>query len=1070
MLSKPKFMPLRTCCRCFITALAYMGVAYSPNVLAQTAQVVHMQSSSSITGNVKDYRGEPLIGATVVIKGTTNAVVTDLDGNFIINNVKGGSVITVSYIGFKTYEGKATLGAPMNIVLSEDSELLDEVVVVGYGTQKRETLSGSIAVVDNKIFKDRGTTSNPLSALQGAVPGTVVTRTSSAPGEEGWNISVRGAVSRNSGGPLVIIDGVPTEGTAELSQLNSSDIESMNFLKDASAAIYGSKAASGVILITTKKAKEGRIKVEYNGSVTRKIVGLQDKLMNYDQWCEGVMQVTLNDNLGTDYVWYRYAQLAQEMRGGYLDFTTGKNPLEPIPGVFTGVRDMVFQDVDWEEVMWKNAWSTQHDLSLSGGSERFTYRISLGYLNDQSTLRWGNNSNERFNFRLNNTIKATDRLTINSIISASRRNQVAPTRISNALSSTPVHVGFPVSTVDGKPYVWGSEYGPNWLAELGGDNKLVSNRVSINEIFEYRILEGLNLNASIGYSHDDASRDRQWLPIDWYIYNGTPAAADKTPYPRQEDSFYEKGMSRTEALNTAAYLSYSKTLGNHEVGAMAGVQYDYMKYERSAVQNNDIQPALGVLNGSGAMKVTDARKYEEASLSYYSRLNYNWKKRYLLEGTMRYDGSSKFRPDNRWAFFYGVSGAWRFTEEAFLRSFAEKVGDMKLRLSYGQVGNQSGIDRYDGIQFYEYVNKGGAFLDGEKVSYISEGSMASTEREWERIHNYNVGLDINFFNNRLSGSADLFMKRNNNMLISQIYSGVLGTTAPSLNRGKFESHGWEGQLTWRDQIGNVSYHIGGSMTYFTNKLKSGGTDVISAGFNSAVNGYPLNSIFSYRYVGKIQNEMQLKKYTDRYLVSNSIGMPANLRLGDNVYEDVNGDGKLTQDDMIYLGTDDPKFSFSFDFGLEWKGFDMSVAFQGAGKRTVCRPADSYKIPFKTIYRNTSAASYGNVWSKENPNGHYPTYSNQTIINDYNYIVSTWYVEDGAYIRLKNISLGYTMPKRFYDSIRNVLSNLRIYVSGADLWEHSKINDGWDPEASRTASGLSRYPFNRTVTFGLNASF
>ena len=308
------------------------------------------------------------------------------------------------------------------------------------------------------------------------------------------------------------------------------------------------------------------------------------------------------------------------------------------------------------------------------------------------------------------------------------------------------------------------------------------------------------------------------------------------------------------------------------------------------------------------------------------------------------------------------------------------------------------------------------------------------------------------------------------MLVSKVYSGILGATAPALNDGKFESKGYEGSINWQDKIGEVSYHAGGTFTYMTNKLKSGGTDMISAGYNEAVNGYPLNSVFGYRYVGKIQNETQLKKYTDRYLASNTIGMPSNLRLGDHMYEDINKDGKLTQDDMIYLGTDDPKISYSFNLGLEWRGIDFSATFQGVAKRTICRPADSYKVPFSSIYRNTSNASVGKVWSPETPDNHYPTYTNQKIINSYNYIVSSWYVEDGAYIRLKDIVLGYTLPQSFYKKLNHVISKLRVYVTGADLWEHSKINDGWDPEASRKVEKLERYPFNRTFTVGLNATF
>ena len=278
-------------------------------------------------------------------------------------------------------------------------------------------------------------------------------------------------------------------------------------------------------------------------------------------------------------------------------------------------------------------------------------------------------------------------------------------------------------------------------------------------------------------------------------------------------------------------------------------------------------------------------------------------------------------------------------------------------------------------------------------------------------------------------------------------------------------------LRWSDKIGEVSYHIGGTYTYMENKLLSGGNDVISAGFNSTINGYPLNSVFGYRYAGKIQNEEDLQAYKNLYYGNNTLSMPSNLRVGDHMYEDVNKDGKLTQDDLVFLGTDDPKVTFAFDLGLEWRGFDVSAIFQGAAQRTVCRDADSWKVPFKAVWMNTSNHTIGKVWSPENPNGRYPAYSTKSEINNCNYMPSSWFIEDGTYLRLKNLTVGYTIPKAILTKItKGVLENFRVYVTGTDIWENSKINDGWDPEATRKVSDRQRYPFTRTYTVGLNATF
>lgn len=1049
--------------------MASVLVAGSPlAVFADTGSALWSQQANTVEGIVTDANGEPVIGASIVIKGTTNGTMTDLDGKFSLPNASG--TLVVSYIGYKTQEIALNGQKQLKVVMQEDSELLDEVVVVGYGAQKKETLTGSVAVVGPEMFKDKGTVSNPLQAMQGQVPGLRITRSSAAPGEEGWGISIRGAVSRNTTEPLLIIDGVPASGVSEMAQLNTADIESINFLKDASAAIYGSKAAGGVILVTTKRAEKGKTKVEYNGSYTRKIVGLQPRLMSLDEWADGVIQARLNDGYDENDQWIRYATMAKQLKGSWFK-ADGGGGIAPIPGAFTGVADFVFYDMNWTDVLWGNASSTQHDLSISGGSEKSTYRLSLGYLFDEGTLQWGNNSNERFNIRLSNTFNITDKFSIDSNISASRQHQVAPTQIGSVLGVSIPQPGLPVSTIDGKPYAWGGIHTPNWLCELGGDNKLVVTMMKVNETLRWNIIDGLTFNATLGYSTNSASRDEEYLPIDWYSYDGTLIRNENSPYPTAESSSYMKSNSRTDNVTASAFLTYSKRFNErHDLTAMAGVQYDYGAYDYSATKAMNVEPSLDALNGQGEVYIDKVDKWEEAILSYFGRVNYNYKERYLIEANARYDGSSKFLPENRWAFFYGFSGGWRITEEAFMENVRDYISELKLRASYGEVGNQSGIGRYDGIQLYNYRSGAGAYLGNSKGTYVESAGLVSIERTWERIYNYNVGLDFAFLNGRLSGSFELFIKKNNNMLVERLYPGVLGGSAPDMNSGKFEAKGYDGTLTWHDKIKDFSYHVGGTLTYMTNKLIDGGEMVKVAGYNAALNGYPLNAIFGYRYTGKIQNDEQLMKYTQRFAGNNTIDMPSNLRLGDNMYEDVNKDGRLTQDDLVYLGSDDPKLSFSFNFGFEWKGFDFSAVFQGVGKRTIYRGIDAWKVPFKAIWLNTSNQTVGNVWSPETPDNYYPSYSNNNAINDYNYIASTWSVDNGAYLRLKDIVLGYTLPKSVLKKMGNFVTNLRVYVAGADIWEKTYIHDGWDPEATREISNKDRYPFNRTFTVGINATF
>jgi TonB-linked SusC/RagA family outer membrane protein len=456
-------------------------------------------------------------------------------------------------------------------------------------------------------------------------------------------------------------------------------------------------------------------------------------------------------------------------------------------------------------------------------------------------------------------------------------------------------------------------------------------------------------------------------------------------------------------------------------------------------------------------------------MSYYSRLNYNYKSKYLLEGLLRYDGSSRFK-ENRWDLFWGVSGGWIISEEAFMEN-QSILNYLKLRASYGVVGNQSGIDRYEGQQLYNFTSSSGALIgDGKATVINTNGKIASFGREWERIYNYNVGLDFAFLKNRLSGSIDAFRKMNNNMLITIQYPGILGDNAGYSNSGKFEAKGVEGMLNWSNKIGQVGYHIGGTFTWYDNELTDiGATSVLAAGFRGQQQGYALNSVFGYHYVGKIQSEEQRQAYLAKYLTGNAIGLTDAIRIGDNMFEDANGDGILDFNDLQWLGSNDPKISYSFNLGVEWKNFDLSCVFQGAAKRTIFRAQDNpYTVPMRSVYMNMTTASLNNVWSPETPDGRYPAYTNDGNRNAYNYIASDWTTENGAYLRLKNITLGYNIPKSVL--AKTPVSLCHIYATGTDLWEKTYIHEGWDPEATRDVSGVQRYPFVRTVTVGLNLTF
>ncbi len=1054
-------------------ALFLLGAAVSAPSSAYAQQPQQQSPSAaarSISGKVVDANGAPVMGATVVVTGTSTGTATDLTGNFTIRIPAGSDQLTVSYLGYVTMTQTIGNQSRLEITLTEDAQSLDAVVVVGYGTSKKETLTGAIAVIDQTMFQEKGTLASPLQAMQGQVPGVFITRSSAAPGDESWAVNVRGSVSVNSPEPLVIVDGVMLDSYREMRNISSDDIESVSFLKDASAAIYGSRGAGGVLLVTTKKAHKGEAKVTYNGSYSLKVLGLQPRMMGFDDWMNGIKTTMINDGNPSS-AWVKYADLALANKNAYIDLRHNEHP---IPGGFTDVLDFVFMDTNWTDILWGNAYSTQHDIGVSGGGEMATYRITGSYMYDEGTLRWGNNNNQRFTLRSYNGLKISKRFELESVISYSRQDQVSPTQASRVFTPSVPQPGLPASTIDGKPYGWGGQILPNWAAELGGDNKLKVGSFSVSETLKFKLASKLNWNTVLGYSNSVATRDKQENAITWYNYAGDRVVQTN---PTQAKSSYEKTFAQTDIYSASSYLSYTNTFKEkHTLTATGGYEYNYKQYEKAGASVLDIQSELDVINGEGVVSLSDKRgqRNHQAVSSFFARANYDYKSKYLLEANARYDGSSKFQKENRWNFYYGFSAGWRISQENFMKN-VNFINELKIRTSYGVVGNPGGVDLYDGTQLYNFSSSSGAYLGSGKASYIdTDGKVASLDRTWERIENYNAGIDFSVLRNRLSGSVDGFLKWNNNMLLTPQVAGILGDQAPTSNIGRFKAYGWEATGNWRDKIGEWSYHVGGVFSFARNNLyKIYGSTVKTSGFMGTMEGYPLNSYFGLRYAGKIQNEEQRLQYYNKYFDGNSVGIPGQsvLRVGDHMYEDVNKDGKLTYDDYVYLGTDTPEISYSFNLGVDWKGFDLSAIFQGVALRTIFRSdgGDTWRIPFRSSYLNTTDQSVGNVWSPETPNNHYPPYTNQTVINNYNYQASSWSVENGAYLRLKNLTFGYTLPDRWLKKMGGI-SMLRVYFTGSDLWEISKINDGWDPETKRTVSNTERYPFNRIYTFGVNLTF
>ncbi|QHV93538.1 TonB-dependent receptor [Spirosoma endbachense] len=1066
-----------------------------------TKEVQIAPTDQTVIGTVSDEKDAPLPGVTIAVKGTTRGTTTDANGKYSLT-VPEKAILVFSFVGYERQEVVLGNQTALNIQLKAESRGLDEVVVVGYGTQKRATLTGSVATIDAKVFQDRGVVDNPLSALQGQIPGVVVTRTSSAPGRANWNFQVRGASSSNGAEPLIIVDGVPLVNQSALNSINPNDIENISVLKDASAAIYGARAAGGVVLVTTKRAKSGKVQIQYDGSVSQKTLGLQPHLINVNQFGQGLLDATTNDFYGvppTSFLWYRLGQLeVNPPASGFIDFTTNNGqPISPAshplnPG-FGDVKDLTFFNTNWVDVLWGKATSTQHNLSVSGRGEKSGYRVSLGYLRDGSLLQWGQNSNSRYNIRLTHDYQFTSRLKLESNISLEKNDIVQPTQLGNVLGQYQ-QPGFPISTVDGKPYAWGTQYSPNWQAELGGENKEYNTRVFTNFKLTYELGKNLRLVGTAGYNWTSTDIKEQAKSIPWYNYLGTIQAASN---PTQPNTYYSRRLIKDAYTNLNAYLEYFKTFNStHDVGVTVGTNYERDEANaytaRTNYVANDNVPSLNLGIGDNTTKSVTESQNHYAIGSYFGRFNYAFKQKYLVEVNARYDGSSKFSAANRWKAFYGISGGWRISQEDFMNGLTW-LDELKLRGSYGTVGNQNGIGLYDYIQLLNVSatagpnNSGFPIIGTAPVVYVAPtASLVSLNRTWEKIETTNFGVDYSVLQRRLSGSFDYFVKHNRNMLLGQTYPAVIGATAPAANIGHLKAWGWETSIQWRDKIGNVNYRIGGSLTDNQNKLISyGGANVLNPGLNGPVEGYPLNSYFGLEYAGRIQTAEQLAAYRP-LATGNNISMPVTtatlpgVRLGDNMFRDLNGDGKLTTPgDLKYLGRDDPRYSFALNLGADWNGFDFSAVFQGVGQRTIFREGN-WRVPFGSIFQGQTDFWVGKTWTPTNTDAYYPNLSagqNGTTYNTYNYQTSDWSVQNGAYVRLKNLVVGYTLPQSLTQKVK--IDRFRIYYSGSDLWEISKIKDGWDPEAPRAAgriadpnrvTAVDRYPFYRLHTVGVNVTF
>lgn len=1024
-----------------VSMVLFLGTLFSGTISTATASGANSfattQQAGICKGLVKDATGESVIGASVVVKGTTNGTITDFDGNFSLDGIKKGDVIVISYVGYQTQEIKWN-GSPLNVILKEDSKTLSEVVVVGYGTQKKANLSGSVAMVDSKELENRPI-QNVSSGLQGLMPGVAITGTNGAPGQDAGKIRVRGIGTLNEAGPYILVDGIET-GT--LSAVDPNDIESISVLKDAaSAAIYGSKAANGVVLITTKRGKTGQTKISYSGYLSfQNATNMIERMGSYEY------ASLLNQALEAEGMSKRFNDTELQK------FKDGNDPLYP--------------DTDWYDLAYKTGVQHRHNVNINGGSENVKYMASLGYLNQTGILP--NARREQFNARTNLDMKINKRLSARMNLSFIKNDYSDASSAYYGGSSDQIirqlNLIAPWIVARYDDGTWGTISDGSPIAWL--DSGMKVNRDNYNfsgmAAVDYEIFDGLKLTLQGAY----VNNLQNYNYFQKYIkYN-----ENKESDPSQLDErFYKWDRTNYDAL-----LNYNKNFGKHNIKGLLGwhtekYNYKYQKAVRKKFPNNELTDMNA---GDASTQSNEGYTAELAMISWFARINYDFAGKYLLEANIRADASSRFAEGHRWGYFPSFSGAWRISEEAFMESAKDSwLSGLKIRASWGQLGNQDALsgsnnDYYPALNTYNLDSKyafGGSLNSG----YYQRKYRLETI-SWEKASTWGVGVDFTLFN-KLNGSLDYYNRKTTGIIMDVTVPKEFALDAYKDNVGSMRNSGIEINLSYNTKIGQVDFGIAGNFSYNKNEiLDLGGGDPNK--YLDATNGYSqrnkvgeaMNSYYIYRADGFFNSQEEADAYTAKY--GNPFGKT--FKAGDLRYVDTHKDGKLTADDREYCGSSDPKIIYGFNINAGWKGIDLSLMFNGAAG--VKRLFDGYEV-----YGNFSgdaahpATIWRDAWTPDNHDASMPRiFYDTNSASSSRSVQSDFWLQDTSYLRLKNLQLGYTLPKGWLNSVG--VENIRIYYSVENLLTFDKMKINIDPES--TSQRLSSYPLLRTHAFGVNVTF
>ena len=1068
------------------SSLFYPNNALADSYLTSKNEVTTtVQQTKKITGNVTNTAGEPIIGATVLEKGnTTNGTITDIDGNFTIN-LPANATLSISYIGYITQEIQVGYQTSFKVVLKDDTKTLDEIIVVGYGSQKKANLTGAVSSVKmDEALGDRPLL-NAADALQGAVPGLFVSNGGNAPGTS-KSFQIRGAYSlgvKNSDGtygntikPLVLIDNV--EG--DIDMINPEDIESINVLKDAaSAAIYGARAAGGVILVTTKRPKgASRFELNYNNNFAfGKAVNLpkQAPLMDY-------LQAYLDCGYSDAY-W----SLGSPSVSKWMEYLTA---YQKDPSSFNTVGDGIYVDESGvpyylnEKDLYKNFMETSfqmtHNISASGGTDKLRYRISGGYNSNDGVLISNRDKFERMNVNSFISADVTKWFTQEITMSYAHSLQTSPGGMGGVYNTRLVSY-YPEGELPASVNTLADEDLPLFTPrnQILYSNP-VNNKNDNPRIFLKSILKPLKgLEAVFEYTFDKNIYDYHWY-TGQYDYTTIQGGSSKSFV----DDYLRKYKQHTNYNSINVYATYNKDFGNHHFKVMAGFNQEssYQETLDTYSYNQAVLDVPAMSSGTGTIKATDSYS-EYAIRGGFFRVNYNYLDKYLLEVNGRYDGSSKFPKSSRFGFFPSVSAGWQIAQERFMNSTRHWLDGLKLRASYGVIGNQN-INPYTFTPSMSVNNKATSWIiDDTYVTSISSlPALVSQNFTWEKVGTINVGLDVNLFNNRLSGVFEWYQRNTNGMLAPGVQlPAVVGASAPYQNTADMRTRGWELSLNWRDQIGKVGYRIGFNLSDYKSEIIKYDDNAATKLLSSYYPGQTLGEIWGYVVDGyyTVDDFVDTSSWQLKEGVTSINGY--NVRPGDvkfkNLRDDDTSTNVITSGDNTFdnpgdrkvIGNTTPRYQYGINLGMNYAGFDLNVILQGTGKRdywisnvlTFPMNGDNFVPLFGGLsdYWMPKDPDNGD-WSAVNPNAKYPRIYGNRGNSGSNLRQSDKYLSDASYLRIKNITLSYKLPKKWVNQI--FLNQMKAFVSIENVATFTSLPSGIDPERIEW-----NYPAFRTVSFGVN---